>query len=62
MHLLIHIFSQLEHQKQQFASFQAIFNDLKGAICPPSIDIYHMLLLFNASKVLLKALVQRGHF
>jgi hypothetical protein len=38
------------NQKQQPAPFEGNFAELKGAICYPSIDIYHRLSTLTASE------------
>ena len=42
--------SSFKSQKRQLASFEGNFIDLKGAVCYPSIDIYHRLFALTAFK------------
>lgn len=48
MRLLNPNLPNLKGQKRQLASFEGNFTELKGAICYPSIDIYHRLFALTA--------------
>ena len=54
MRLLNTYLTSFKSQKRQPASFEGNFVELKGAICYPSIDIYHRLLALKAFENLFK--------